>query len=327
MHNSRGLGFLKQLADAPGVGTACGPVIRLLDAWFGPAFERTLVPDGFCLYQPKGPGIHRLQSLLVAHLDEVGGCVFGALPPDEGGGFATRLWGNQATSFLGTPLQGMDWLAGDANEAYPVEAELRGNCDPPALALLGERIHPFRTVFTFKEAAQVDGETIEGKALDPRATVYCVAEAVRRANDPRVGALFVMAEECAMDQARKAAVFLSRRCRSLRQIVNADVPEMNNLEGGSLEMPAIRIFEGRSFVDPSYGIRVSDAMHTAGVEHHLTASRTGSQTALFAPLAPTLSVALPSRGIHSARYAMSLTGIARCAELLVRLAIYPLQTS
>jgi putative aminopeptidase FrvX len=320
-------GFLKRLADAPGVGTACGPVIRLLDEWFGPAFERTLVPDGFCLYQRKGPGTHRLQSLLVAHLDEVGGCVLGALPPDEGGGYATRLWGNQAEAFLGTPLQAMDWLAEDADEAYAVEAEPRGTDDPPALALQGERIRPFRTVFTFREAARFDGETIEGKALDPRATVYCVAEAVQRADDPRIGALFVMAEECAMDQARKAVVFLSRRCPSLRQIVNADVPEMNNLEGGSLEIPAIRIFEGRGFVDPSYGIRVSEAMLAAGVEHHLTASRTGSQTALFAPLAPTLSVALPSRGIHSARYVMSLSGIARCADLLARLAIYPLQTA
>jgi putative aminopeptidase FrvX len=125
-----------------------------------------------------------------------------------------------------------------------------------------------------------------------------------------------MAEECAMDVARKAVTFLQRRAPALRLIVNADVPWIENLSEGQLDLPAIRIFEGRNFIDPSFGIRVAEVMEARGVAFHLSAARSGSQTLLFSPLAPTLSIALPSEGIHLPRYRMSLTGAERCAALL-----------
>ena len=51
-------------------------------------------------------------------------------------------------------------------------------------------------------------------------------------------------------------------------------------------------------------------------ELHLSAARSGSQTLLFTPLAPTLSIALPSDGVHLPRVKMSLRGTERCTALL-----------
>ena len=81
-------------------------------------------------------------------------------------------------------------------------------------------------------------------------------------------------------------------------------------------MPAIRIFEGRNFIDPAFGIRVADRLQARGVALHLSAARSGSQTILFTPLAPTLSVALPSDGVHLPRVKMSRKGTERCVALL-----------
>jgi hypothetical protein len=57
-------------------------------------------------------------------------------------------------------------------------------------------------------------------------------------------------------------------------------------------------------------------MEKKGVAHHLSAARSGSQTLLFTPIAPTLSIALPSDGVHLPRVKMSLTGTERCIALL-----------
>ena len=73
----------------------------------------------------------------------------------------------------------------------------------------GEGIRPYRTVWTFKEETTFTDDVIEGKALDPRVTLYSVVEAVRALDSPHVGAMLVMAEECAMDVARKGVAFLS----------------------------------------------------------------------------------------------------------------------
>ncbi len=307
------LDFLAALADAPSVGTACGPVLALLGARFGDDWTAEHTPDGFTLFHRAGYSPSALRAVMVAHVDEVGGCVYG---PRADGGFVTRFWGNDPSVFANARLQAFDYLAASESRAFPVTGQVVHEADDTRLVLHGEGIRPYRTVYTFKESARFDGDTIEGKALDPRVTAYAVAEAVLALNSPEVGALFVMAEECAMDVARKAVTFLARHAPDLELIVNADVPEVQNLGEGRLDMPAIRIFEGRNFIDPSFGIRCSDSLADAGVEHHLSAARSGSQTLLFTPLAPTLSIALPSHGIHKPRYQMSLVGVERCIRLL-----------
>jgi putative aminopeptidase FrvX len=326
--------FLRQLTETPSVGTACGPVLNLLAARFGDGYARTDASDGFCLFRRTGAPLADITTLFVAHADEIGGCVYGPRPE---GSFHARYWGNRPEVFADAELQGFDYLAQDGAATFPVRGEIVSIEGPVQsvmpghsarafeivsyaeerrLVIRGDRVRPYRTVWTFRQETRIDGDTIDGKALDPRVTVYSVAEAVRSLGDPRVAALFVMAEECAMDVARKAVAYLQRHAPSLSLIVNADVPSIENIGEGRLELPAIRIFEGRNFIDPAFGIRTAELLESQNVEFHLSAARSGSQTMLFTPLAPTLSIALPSRGVHLPRVTMSVRGTERCTALL-----------
>lgn len=309
--------FLKALTEAPSVGTACGPTVNLLKKRFGESFFCYFQEDSFCLFQKAGSSVSDLKVVLIAHLDEIGGCVYGKR---EEGGFNTRVWGNHPGIFSHAKLQAFDWLAQSGEEAFAVDGRTIRENDEERLIVTGNGIRSFRTVLTFMEETTFEGDVVEGKALDPRATLYSVVEAVRAVNSPHVGALLVMAEECAMDVARKAAVYLQREAPNLKLIANADVPGMGNLFEAKFDTPAIRIFEGRNFIDPSFGIRMAETLESRGVEFHLSAARSGSQTVLFSPLAPTLSIALPSEGMHLPRVKMSLTGIDRCQRLLEEVA-------
>ena len=305
--------FLKAWTEVPSVGTACLPAMNMLAERFGSGYDRTFVSDGFCLFQKAGAGPQALKVVFVAHVDEVGGCVYGSYGDL---GYLTRVWGNTPELFAGFDLQAFDYLATTGAEAYPVRAEIADVNGEDRMLLYGEGIRPYRTGWTFQQETTYDGDIIDGKALDPRVTAYAVLEAVMALNTPEVGALFVMAEECAMDVARKAVTFLQERSPNLQLIANADVPGIQNIGEGRLELPAIRIFEGRNFIDPMFGIRVAEVMEQQGVEFHLSAARSGSQTILFSPLAPTLSIALPSQGVHLPRVLMSLQGTERCTALL-----------
>ncbi len=308
--------FLKALTEAPSVGTSCGPVIKLLTKRFGNSFNRTFVEDGFCLFQKVGAAPSDLKAVLVAHMDEIGGCVYGPRSEEQGGGFHARCWGNQPEIFANATLQAWDYLGKENTRFFPIQGEVEMVGDEKRLVMHGDGIRPYRTAWTFKEDTTFDGDIIEGKALDPRVTLYTVVEAVRRLNSPHIGAMLVMAEECAMDVARKGVTFLQRHSPNLELIVNADVPWIENIGEGCLDMPAIRIFEGRNFIDPSFGIRTADKMDSMGVEFHLSAARSGSQTLLFTPIAHTISIALPSDRVHMPRVSMSLLGTERCQKLL-----------
>ncbi len=318
--------FLKRFTEAPSVGTACAPALHLIKHRFGDDYNTTRVDDGFWLFQKKGAGPEALRAVFVAHVDEVGGCVygrdtsertqpyFGDLPA-----YASRCWGNVPRIFADAKLQAFDYLAEDASGVFPIsgaaiwaygeERLVVASSDPTA-------IRPYRTVFTFDTETTFNGDYIEGKALDPRITTWAVVDAVRRLNSPHVAAMIVMAEECAMDVARKGVAFLQRHSPDLKLVVNADVPAVVNLGDAQLDLPAIRVFEGRNFIDPSFGIRTAERLINKGVKLHLTAARSGSQTLLFTPLANTISVALPSDRVHISKYRMSLTGAERCVDLL-----------
>jgi len=303
--------FLLALSNVPSVATACGPTVTLVRQWLGHRGVVVTCPDSHALVLRPGSSLGDVEVVLVAHMDEIGGVVLG---PAEDGGFKTRSWGCPPERFAASPLQAMDYLAEDGSEAFTVEAGLAVEETGLGVVLKGEGIRPFRTAWTFSGNASVEGDRVEGKALDPRATLLAVLSAFVEMADPKVGVLMVMAEECAMDMARKAVTVLQREARHLRLIVNADVPDVANLLDGSPDMPAIRIYEGRAMIDPTCGMRMADIL--SDCTFHLTASRTGSQTALFSPLAPTISVALPGEGVHTAHTRMSLTGIRRCVDLL-----------
>ncbi len=308
--------LLKALTEAPSIGTACGPVWDVLGRWFGEGYTKTLVPDGFCLFQKAGASPADLRTVFVSHVDEVGGCVLGPMPAERGGGYLTRHWGTRAGVYASSRLQAFDYLAETGAEAYRVESSLALDGSDVVLALHGERVRAYRTGWTYLEETTFPDDTIEGKALDPRVTAYCVGEAVRRLDDGSVGALYVMGEECAMDVARKAVTFLTRHAPNLQLVANADVPGLTNLRESRLDLPAIRVFERNNFIDPAFGIATAERLQSQGLHLHLTGAKSGSQTILFTPLAPTLSIALPADGIHLPRVRMSLTGIERCTALL-----------
>ncbi len=313
--------MLHRLSDAPSVGTACEPVMAMAAERLGDGFDRADGQDSFSLFTLRGASRADLQYVMVAHVDEIGGV---ALSEDRDGWFRARCWGCSPMAFARSGLQAMDYLAASPDDAFPIEAAVELIGGELRLRVRGTGIRPYRTVFTFDTMSVIEQGHILGKALDPRATVFAVLSAFRALNDPRVGALLVMAEECFMDAARKAVVYLQRHAPNLRLIANADVPSAANLDGADLEVPAIRPFEGRNMVDPGFSIRMSEALAHQGIVHHLTGARSGSQTALFSPLAPTVSVALPGEGIHTERARMSLVGIERCADLLVALGSHAL---
>jgi putative aminopeptidase FrvX len=304
--------FLKELTEAPSVATACGPVLsvlrRRLDGW-----DERHEPDGYSLFTLGLTGLKGVKMLLVAHVDEIGGCAYG---PHAEGGYHTRIWGAAAATYAQAQMQGFDWLAQSAEEAFPVSAYLDAEDDDVRIRVEGARVRPYRTGLTFRTATTVTGDAIVGKALDPRITDACMAEAAIRLNRTDVAVLFVLAEECALDVARKAVTLLQREAPQLELVINADVPGSKNLGEARLDMPAIRVYEGRNLIDPSFGIRMSSTLASLGVPHHLTGAKSGSQTILFTPIARALSVALPSEGIHEASYRMSLTGAARCVDLV-----------
>ena len=313
--------FLQRLSDAPSVATACEPVLTLVSDWLGGGVARRNGQDSFALFTLAGASLADLRCLMIAHVDEIGGCV---LSDDKKGWYRTRCWGCSPMLYAQSKLQGMDYLASAPDSVFPIEGGLDIVGGELRLRVRGSGIRPYRTVFTFHTRSTIEGDHISGKALDPRATVFAVLSAFRSLNHPAVGVLLVMAEECFMDAARKAVVHLQRHAPGLRVLVNADVPSVANLDDAKLEVPAIRPFEGRNIVDPGFSIRLSDQLAADGVIHQLSAARSGSQTALFAPLAPTVSVALPGDRIHTECARMSLTGISRCTDLLAALGGYAL---
>jgi endoglucanase len=303
---SLNLDELKTLSELPSVATACGPVGACLRSLL-PDYDFHEVPDGGLVAQPRGGGPVRL--LFVTHVDEIGGFV---LFP-ENGGFGTRLIGNRAEAFAETPLQAFRY---DATGAEP-PLSCRGRAtDDGRLLLRGEGLEPLTMLWTFQEPFRAEGDLISGKALDPRVTVYSAVEAARRLRRPDTALLFCYAEECGRTAAAKLVEHVRRRLPEVEAIVNADVPGLNNVTGISLEDTAIRPFEGANLIDPGFSLRLYEQLCAHNVAVKLGVAASGSQTSLFAPLAPTVSVALPSRGVHQARVEMSLTGVERCVRLL-----------
>jgi putative aminopeptidase FrvX len=305
--------FLKLATEVPSVGTACLPVLNVFAEHLGGGFTCTYVADGFCLFQKHGRDATQLKAVLVSHVDEIGGVTYGKTPE---GGFNTRIWGAEASVFQGAELQAYDYLSDGSSSAFPITSSIETVGDEKRLVVYGEQIRPYRTAFTFKTSTEFDGDSMLAKAVDPRVTACCAVEALKRLDSAEVGVVLVMAEECAMDVARKAVSYLAHYSPDLKLIVNSDVPLISSLGEGRLDTPAIRIFEGRNFIDPSFGIKIADRMIAAGMPLHLSASRTGSQTLLFTPLAPTISIALPAEDIHSPKGKISLTGASRCVDLL-----------
>jgi putative aminopeptidase FrvX len=299
---------LKALSEVPGVATACGPVATCLRALL-PGYILDEVPDGGLVALPRGVEAASVRLLFVTHVDEIGGFVM--FPED--GGHGARLIGNRAEAFADTPLQAFRYDAVDAGSAVPCRGRVN---EEGRLILEGDGLEPLTMLWTFREPFRAEGDVISGKALDPRVTVYCAVEATRRLGRDDAALLFCYAEECSRTPAAKLVEHLRRHMPAVQTIVNADVPGLNNIVGVALDEVAIRPFEGADLVDPCFSLSLYERLRDRGVEVRLGVAASRSQTGVFCPLARTVSVALPSRGVHQARVEMSLTGVERCVRLL-----------
>jgi putative aminopeptidase FrvX len=324
---------LKALSEVPSVATACGPVTGVLRRLL-PGYDFLEVPDGFFLAYPTGSALEELRVLYVTHVDEIGGWV---LMPEGDGRFGAWLIGNRPEAFAGTPLQAFRYDAVDAGAAIPCVGEVtevgathaggapahsplrsfpeRGG-DEARLLLRGDGLEPFTMFWTFREELRVEGDRISGKALDPRVTVYCAVAAARRLGRRDLGLLFCYAEECSRGPAQKAYAFCRRALPALEVVVNADVPGTQNIAGVGPDEVAIRPIEGWNLIDPTFSLSLYERLRVGGVAVKLTVAASGSQTATFVPLARTISIALPSVGVHQARVEMSVRGMTRCTDLL-----------
>jgi putative aminopeptidase FrvX len=142
-------------------------------------------------------------------------------------------------------------------------------------------------------------------------------EAARRLQRPDAALLFCYAEECSMTAAGKLVEYVRRHMPAVETVVNADVPGLHNIAGVGPDEVAIRPMERDRLTDPTFSLGLYERLRARGVEVTLAVAASGSQTHLFVPLARTVSVALPARGIHQARATLSRAALERCVRLLL----------
>jgi putative aminopeptidase FrvX len=316
------LEFLKTITEIPSVATACYPVLRHFESKLAGQFNSMIVPDGFCLVHKKGTDPAGIRTVFVSHVDEIGGIVTGSPAP---GLYSTEFWGNAAAVFTGGPLVGYDYLSQDAFEKFPLTPELARDGAMERIMLRGAHCRPFRTAWTFGTETRFQDGWITAKALDPRATAYAVMEAARALDDGRIGIIFVLAEECSILPAQKAVDFIRKSMPSLSTVINADVPDIANLEGEETDLPSIRLIEKGTPIDPYFALSMAEDLKGENIRFGFSTSRSASQTRHFTPVARTISVALPCQGTHRAEGKMRLGLIEACIELLGLIAVKSLQ--
>lgn len=301
---------LCSLCDLVSVATACGPAVRWarqrLVGW-----HTELEEDGYLFALAPGASHKDVRALYVAHLDEIGGLVL----TERDDGWATRPIGVGPAALADRDLLVMDYRDHDGSTVR----HGRGRVIDEQFVLEAEALTRLGAVFTHAAETRVEGDWIEGKALDPRLTAYAVVEAARELASPEVAVMLVFAEECSMQAAAKGAWFAERQLPSLELIANADVPGLANITGCSLEQCALRIAEGGALIDPHFGLGLHERLTARGCRIALAHARSGSQTSLFVPLAHAISLALPAAEAHVTPTRASLTALRDLIEVLVAL--------
>jgi putative aminopeptidase FrvX len=305
--------FLKAITEIPSVGTACLPVLKLLENRLSGTHTALIVPDGFCLFYKKGTDPGQIRTVFVSHVDEIGGIVTGIMEP---GKYLTEYWGNEAAAFTGSPLIGYDYLSQDCFGTFPVIPEVVGTGRGERIVLSGRNCKPFRTAWTFGTETRFRDGWVTAKALDPRATAYALLETMLALADDRIGILYIMAEECSILPAQKAVEFIRKAMPGLSVVINADVPDIGNLEGEETDLPSIRLMERGTLIDPYFGLSIVEKLQKEKLRFGLSTSRSASQTRNFTPVARTISIALPCQSTHTAEGTMRLGLIEACIELL-----------
>lgn len=326
---------LAPLCAAVGVATACGPVVAWLRQRLA-GWQAHLEDDGFLFVQPPGARRDQVRVLYVCHLDEVGGLVG---PPAEGGAHYAAPIGVGVRLLAASRLVAMDYLDATGETTRPCTASVRrgrglraglwrrvGRIHPSlagrsgdALLLEGEALESLATVFTFAGSATLAGDTVVGKALDPRLAVYAVCEALLRDADPRVAGLFFLAEESSTCSARKAARFARESLPSLELLVSCDATEAGSVQPCRGDHPVLRICEKSDLMDPHLTLRTHRDLDRLGVAHDLVADAAASKTHWFSWTGPTLSLGIPCRGIHTPEARAAITAVTGMTDVLLAL--------
>lgn len=302
---------LIKLTELPGVATACGIPASYIQTVL-PRCAFGTCEDGYLFATPEGTAPEAIRMVYVAHLDEVGGMVTTEV---EQGLYDTKLFCS-ASSIAHRQIALYRYDATSEDGVLIGETEL----EEDRLLVRSDEIEPYLYFFTYREKTVLRGSTITGKALDPRAAVYCLMRVAEQTARTDLGFLFAFSEEVGAYGARKAASHFQQTLPNLEAVVNVDLPILGNAYDLALEEVAIRIIESdRVPIDPCTTLTVYEELRAKDVDVKLATARTGSQTALFAASWPSLSIAFPVRGGHTARGVVSMEAVEKCEALLMAL--------
>jgi len=302
---------LIKITELPGVATACGiPTSYIQTVLLNYDFQ--ICVDGYLLATPKGVSSDGIKSVYVTHLDEIGGMI---TEETEKGVYETKLFCSaESIAYRQVALYRYD--ATSENDIIIGETEMDGD----KLIVRSEEISPHVYFFTYNEKTVIRGDTVTGKALDPRAAAYCLMRVAEKIERRDIGFLFAFAEEVGAYGARKAASHFQRTLPNLNAVINVDLPILGNVSGLGLEDVGIRIIEsGRVPIDPCSTLAAYEKLQAEGVEVKLTTARTGSQTSIFTSSWLGLSIAFPVRCGHTARGTISMKAVEKCEKLLLAL--------
>lgn len=299
---------LCELCDLVSIMTACGPAVKWVKEKL-PLWHFNEVEDGFLFGFTEEGKKENIKYLYVSHLDEIGGLV----TEKNITGYKTEVIGTMPEAFASRPLVSMDYLDRDGSTL----SECKGHMEKGELVIEGKKLEPFHSVFTFQEKASLKNGWIEGKAIDPRITVYSIVEAVRNLKRNDTAVMFVFAEECSRFTGQKGAQFCQKYLPGLSLVVNCDVPGKKNISEEDLTKCIIRHKERLTYIDPGFSLRIYEKLLGKNCSLTMANSITGSMTDLFLPYCHAISLAVMAEEAHVARTRASLSAIKDLIKILI----------
>ena len=114
--------FLKALTEVPAAGIAAAPGSACSRSVSGMGILKTFVPDFFCLFRRQRQ-LFILKVIFVAHMDEVGGCIYGAASPSAKRKLTTPVSGQHAGHFRQCALCRRSIIWPKTDDTFPVRAK------------------------------------------------------------------------------------------------------------------------------------------------------------------------------------------------------------
>jgi endoglucanase len=331
--------LLKRLSETPGVSGREEQVRALVVAELKPLVDEVRVDAlGNVIALKKGTGDRRV--MLAAHMDEIGFMVrhvdeHGFIRLQPLGGFDSRVLVAQRVivhSAEGQPLHGVltpaskpIHLLGDEKPGAPKLEELYVD-----LGLPGERVRELVNIgdpVTMDRTVEVAGDCVIGKAMDDRAGVFTMIEALRRVGRHEVNVLAVatVQEEVGLRGAQTSAYQVEPDVAIALDITLAvDTPGMPETEAVTRlgEGAAIKVFDASAI--PNYKLvrHLREVAERHGVKHQLEVLPRGGTDAGAMQRAragaPAITVSIPTRYVHTVNEMVNLGDLDAAATLVAR---------